>query len=106
MTVKLQTLEERFTELQTLMAQPETASDPDLLQRYGREYSSLEHVVQTYQQLLVVRQQIAETEQMVDDGLDTEMKALAQEELDTPARQRDRPAQRCAGGLAAQGCDG
>jgi len=80
---KLQTLEDRYTELQNLMAQPETASDPDLLQRYGREYSSLERVVQTYQQLLSVREQIAETEQMLGDGLDAEMKALAQEELET-----------------------
>ena len=86
---KLQTLETRYTELQDLMAQPETTSDPALLQRYGREYASLNDVVQTYQRLLNVRQQIADTQQMLDEGLDAEMKALAHDELEQLRAQED-----------------
>jgi len=86
---KLQTLETRYTELQDLMAQPEASSDPELLQRYGREYASLNDVVQTYQQLLNVRQQIANTQQMLDEGLDAEMKALAHDELEQLRAQED-----------------
>ena len=78
---KLATIESRYEELNSLMAQPETASDPALLQRYGREYRSLSDVVQHYKSLQDVRKQLADTEAMLGDGLDDEMKALAQDEL-------------------------
>ena len=78
---KLSALVSRFEELNRLMAQPETLNDPALLQRYGREYASLNTVVQAYQALQAVRQQIAETEQMLDEGLDEEMRGLASDEL-------------------------
>jgi len=79
---KLSALEERFEELNTLMARPETSQDPALLQRYGREYASLNDVIPQYRALKATRREIAETEQMLDDGLDDEMRALAREELD------------------------
>lgn len=85
---KLATLENRYEELNTLMAQPETLSDPSLLQRYGREYSSLSDVVQAYKSLLEVRRSIGETEQMANDGSDEELRDLAREEL-TQLRQRE-----------------
>ena len=78
---KLSTLESRYEELNSLMAQPETAGDPALLQRYGREYSSLTGVVGSYKSLNAVRAQLADTEQMLGDGLDDELRALAQDEL-------------------------
>jgi peptide chain release factor 1 len=80
---KLSTLESRHQELEALMARPETASDPALLQKYGREYSGLNEVVGLYQQLQRTRAQIAETERMLGDGLDPELKELALEELST-----------------------
>jgi peptide chain release factor 1 len=79
---KLRGLEARYEELNTLMASPETASDPASLQRYGREYASLTDVVQSYRALQEVRKQIAGTEQMLGDGLDEEMRALAYDELE------------------------
>lgn len=84
---KLATIENRYEELTSLMAQPETAGDPALLQRYGREFSSLTDVVRHYKSLQEVRKQLADTEAMLGDGLDDEMKALAQDEL---AGLRDR----------------
>ncbi len=78
---KLQGLESRYEELNAEMAKPETAADPALLQRYGREYASLTDVVQSYRALQDVRKQIADTEQMLGDGLDEEMRALAYDEL-------------------------
>lgn len=79
---KLNALVGRYQELNELMAQPETTSDPALLQRYGREYASLSDVVQTHQSLGALRQEIADTEQMLGEGLDDEMRALAYEELE------------------------
>ena len=79
---KLSTLEQRYEELQKIMADPETASDPTLLQRYGREYASITDVVETYRALQQVRRQMSETEAMLGDGLDEEMRALAYDEME------------------------
>ena len=79
---KLAAIENRYDELNTLMAQPETLTDPALVQRYGREFASLNDVVQTYRALKDVRKQLAATDAMLNDGLDEEMRALAQEEMD------------------------
>jgi len=87
---KLKTLETRFEELNHLMAQPDTASDPALLQRYGREYAGLNEVVRSYKALQEVRQQTTDIERMLADGLDEEMRALAREELDDLRAQEAR----------------
>src|SRR5690242_7025624 len=79
---KLSALETRYEELNQLMAQPEAAQDPALLQRYGREYSSLNEVVQQYRALKSTRDEIVGTEQMLREGLDDEMRALAYEEIE------------------------
>ena len=79
---KLSTLETRYEELTRLLAQPETAHDPALLQRYGREFASLSEVVAQFRALESTRREIAATEQMLDDGLDDELRAMAREELD------------------------
>ena len=77
---KLATLEARFGELNQLMAQPETLSDPALLQRYGREYASLSDVVEAYTALQQTRGAIAEAEELLE-APDEEMRDLAREEL-------------------------
>ena len=79
---KLTALEKRYEELQRIMADPDTASDPALLQRYGREYASISGVVETYRALQQVRRQLSETEVMLGDGLDDEMRALVYDEME------------------------
>ena len=85
---KLATLEQRYEELNHIMAQPETAADPSLLQRYGREYSSLSDVVHAYKSWKIVRRQIGEAEQLLAESGDDEMRALARDEL-TQLRQQE-----------------
>ncbi|HEY7021067.1 MAG TPA: peptide chain release factor 1 [Ktedonobacterales bacterium] len=80
---KLSALEQRYQELNDIMAQPETLADPALLQRYGREHAGIEEVVSQYRAWRAVRQEIAGTEQMIAEGLDEEMRALAYDELET-----------------------
>jgi len=79
---KLGTLERRYQDLQELMAQPQTLGDPQLLQRYGREAAGLADVVEKYQAWRKVRDEIVDTEGMLADGLDEEMRALAYDELE------------------------
>jgi peptide chain release factor 1 len=72
---KLASLAERYEELNTLMAQSEVLSDISLLQRYGREHSDLETVVDKYNQLQETDRQIYESE-------DGEMRDMAYEEIE------------------------
>ncbi len=77
---KLASLAERYEELNRLMAQPEVIEDPSLLQRYGREHAELEEVVQKYQEIQKVDQQLAEAQEMYESD-DLEMRDLAYEEI-------------------------
>jgi len=87
---KLAALEQRYEELNSLMVQPEVVSDPQLLQRYGREHASLEEIVQLYRELRETQRQYSETEDMLGDGLDEELRALVREELETLRRRNEQ----------------
>jgi peptide chain release factor 1 len=74
---KLDALEKRYEELNELMVRPEVASDPALMQRYGREHATLSEIVQLYRELRKTQQQYHETEEMLNNGLDEELRVLA-----------------------------
>ncbi|GCE25593.1 peptide chain release factor 1 [Dictyobacter alpinus] len=78
---KLASLSKRYQELNELMAQPEVLSDIELLQRYGREHSELEDVVNKYDELKATNQQIEEAQELYDSE-DGEMRDMAYEELE------------------------
>jgi peptide chain release factor 1 len=85
---KLAAIESRYEEISRLMAEPETLSDPALLERYGREYSSMTEVVQVYRALQSTRAQINGTEQLLQDSLEDDLRELARTEL-LDLRQRE-----------------
>ncbi len=78
---KLANLAQRYEELNRLMAQPEVLDDLSLLQRYGRERTELEEVVQKYHELVENDRQIADAQEMYESD-DPEMRELAFEELE------------------------
>ncbi|MCL5025317.1 MAG: peptide chain release factor 1, partial [Chloroflexi bacterium] len=78
---KLSAIKERYDTLSERMGQPDVLSDPAQLQRYAREQASLAPVVEKYRAYQQVAAQLAETEEMLSDGLNEEMKALVREEL-------------------------
>ena len=86
---KLASLAQRYEELNTLMSQPEVLDDISLLQRYGREHSELEEVVQKYHQLTANEQQIAEAQEMYETSDEPEMRNLAYEELEHLKEQKE-----------------
>ncbi|MBO0795964.1 MAG: peptide chain release factor 1 [Ktedonobacteraceae bacterium] len=86
---KLASLAQRYDELNHLMAQPEVIADLSQLQRYGREHSELEEVVQKYHQLLDTDQQIAEAQEMYESE-DGELRDLAYEELEQLKAGKDK----------------
>ncbi len=80
---KVGRIEARYDELTELLSQPDVASNPELLQRYGREQSSLNEIVTAYRELRGVSSEIAQTQLMLEDGLDDDLRELAREELRT-----------------------
>jgi peptide chain release factor 1 len=84
---KLAAVEARYEELNRLMADPQVATNPDLLRQYGQEVADLEELVQIYRRFQEVSNQLAETRTMLDDGLDDEMLALVQDEIATLEQQ-------------------
>jgi len=83
MLEKLAAVEARYEELNHLMANPQVATNPDLLREYGQESAELEELVQVYRRFCEVRDQLAETRTMLDDGLDGEMLAMVEDEIAT-----------------------
>lgn len=78
---KLQTIERRYEELNGLMAQPETATDSSLLERYGREHANLSELVQIYREWQDVDASQRDTEALLNES-DEAMRMLAREELE------------------------
>ncbi|HEY7350296.1 MAG TPA: peptide chain release factor 1 [Ktedonobacterales bacterium] len=87
---RLANLETRYEELNSLMGQPEVIADPNLLERYGREYANLEPLVAKYRDLKETVRQRNDTEEMLGNGLDDDLRVLAREELDRLRRQEER----------------
>ena len=48
---RLKEIADRHSEVERLMSQPETASDPNAIRRLGREYSQLQHVVELWKDI-------------------------------------------------------
>ena len=65
------------------MARPEFATDLPRLQALAQEKAGIENAVKTYREYTEVSKSLEETRAMLDDGLDEEMQALAQQEMAT-----------------------
>lgn len=79
---KLAAVAARYDELTELMAQPEVATNVTLLQQYAREQREIEDIVNAYREYQATQRAIDEAEAMLEDS-DPELRALAQEELET-----------------------
>lgn len=69
-------------ELTLLMAEPEVAADPARVQALAKEQAGLEALVSLYRRYRKVEGNLRETEAMLADDLDAEMKALVKQELE------------------------
>lgn len=78
---KLDTLLERFEELNGLLSDAEVIGDPQHFRELSREYAELEEVVQCYSQYRDTQQAVADAREMLSDG-DAELRAMAAEELE------------------------
>jgi peptide chain release factor 1 len=86
---KLASLARRHEELNNLMAQPDVLEDIQQLQRYSREHSELEEVVQKYNSIIETEQQIADAQELYNSE-EGEMRDLAFEEMEELKRRREQ----------------
>lgn len=75
---KLESLSERYEELQALLGDADIISDQDKFRAYSKEYAQLEEVVKTFAQWQQLQENIEEAKMMLDDPT---MKEMAEEEI-------------------------
>ena len=76
---KLESLKERYEELEALLGDASVISDQDKFRAYSKEYSQLEDVVKCFNRWNQLNANIAEAELMLDDP---EMKEMAEMEIE------------------------
>jgi len=77
---KLQTLVERFEEVQALLGEASVISDQDRFRTLSKEYSQLEEVVKQFNAFQSAQDDIASSMEMLQED-DADMREMAQEEL-------------------------
>ena len=86
---RLDSIEKRYEEINTLMAQEDIASDLERLQNLAREQAFIKDLVLEYREYKAVTNSIEETKAMQDDGLDSEMATLIKEEIEKLEARRE-----------------
>ncbi len=79
---KLNEVDNRYDELGERLADPDVISDPREFNRIAKAHADLSDVVAKYREYKSVRKQIGETEEMLGESMEDELKKLAQSELD------------------------
>lgn len=77
----LQKIYDRAKELESLMANPATAADSSLLQKYGREYGELKETIELSEEIKKTEQGIQEAKRVLVDEENMEMRAMVEQEL-------------------------
>lgn len=79
---KLAGIEERYNQLNELMADPEVATDNAKLQSFVKEQNQIARVVEKYREYAQVLRGIKEAEEVLRESNDADFRELAQMELD------------------------
>lgn len=88
---KLQAVEDKFLELESLISDPSVLADMPRWQRYNREHAGLEPIVAAYREYKAVCHTIEDSKAMLDEGIEEDdFRHMVEEEL---AEQRSRKEQ-------------
>jgi len=79
---KLEQIEERYEELNRLMATPEVARDPEKIRRLAQEQAEIRELVETFREYRAVTRELEDTREMLAEALDEEMRELVEEEIE------------------------
>ncbi len=75
-------VEKKYTQLEERLADPKTFQDQQVYQQVAKAHADLADVVAKWREYSGVKQQLTDTEEMLKERLDDEMRDLAQLELD------------------------
>lgn len=79
---KLQAVEDKYMELESVISDPDVLADMEKWQKYNKEHSNLEPIVTAFREYKRACQGIEDAKEMLSDSsLDDEMKEMANEEL-------------------------
>lgn len=81
MLEKLQAVEDKFLELESLISDPDVIADMSRWQKYSKEHASLAPIVEKFREYKEVVKGIDEAKAMFDESLDDEMRKFVEEEL-------------------------
>lgn len=84
---RLQYVKQRFDEISDLIIQPDVISDQKRYVQLNQEYKNLKGLVEKREEYIRLTQNIAEANEIIQDGSDAEMVEMAKMELDD-AKQR------------------
>ncbi|MEE9398992.1 MAG: peptide chain release factor 1 [Dehalococcoidales bacterium] len=86
---RLERIEKRYQELDEQMAAPQITSDLKQLQVLAQEKANIEELVTKYREYKAISKSLADTREMLADGLDEEMTALVKQEIGNLESQLD-----------------
>jgi peptide chain release factor 1 len=78
---KVRLIEERYEELNRLMADPEVLADYTKVAEYAQEQAELSELVQAYRQYKAREKELADTRELMDLEEDEEIRALAEQDV-------------------------
>lgn len=78
---KLQAVEDKYLELESLISDPSVLEDMNRWQRYNKEHANMEPIVTAFREYKQVTQTIEDDKAMLEETLDDEMRHLVEEEL-------------------------
>lgn len=78
---RLQHLEDKYEELNSLMSTPDVLNKPADLQKYAKAQSDLEDIVVVFRQYKKVVSELAESKSMLQEKLDPEMDEMVKKEI-------------------------
>ncbi len=89
MFAKLDEVQGRYRELNSMLADPSIASDPQRYQKLAKEHAHLQEIVDAYKRFREVEEEIAGNKSLLGEG-DEELEALARAEIETLDAERDQ----------------
>ena len=90
---KLELMLKRYDELTGLIGDPDVIADQERWQAYVKEHSQMGGAIELYKKYLELQQNIKECKEIIDDGSDGEMTALAKEELAAAKKEEEQVVQ-------------
>lgn len=86
---KLNGVEERFGQLESLLSDPVVLQDREAYQKYAREHSELSEIVQVYREYKEIDKEFNDSLELLKDS-DPEIKDLAKEEVDRLSGEKEQ----------------